>query len=344
MGRKTEILLLSTAIIPFLLFFIDVHYTLAPSDTIYATKDSDRANACILILARNSDLDGVLHSLKSFEANFNSKYKYPYVFLNDKEFSSTFKEQVQSATVSKVEFGKVPVEHWSYPDHVDQRKAKQAREKMKDVLYGSSESYRFMCRYFSGFFYRHELVQKYDWYWRVEPDVDFYCNIDFDPFVFLSKNNQKYAFTISKIEIDATIPSLFQTVNEFIHKYPNLINLNNGLDFLLKSGNYYSKCHFWSNFEIASFSLYRSEQYEKFFEFLDLTGNFFYERWGDAPVHTLAVGLFLDLDQVHYFENIGYRHDDTLHCPIGRNCGCDMRKSEDASDGACAIKWKKLTN
>lgn len=28
--------------------------------------------------------------------------------------------------------------------------------------------YRNMCRFNSGFFYRHELMQKYRYYWRVE--------------------------------------------------------------------------------------------------------------------------------------------------------------------------------
>lgn len=32
-------------------------------------------------------------------------------------------------------------------------------------------SYRHMCRWNSGFFYRHPKLRDYDWYWRVEPDV-----------------------------------------------------------------------------------------------------------------------------------------------------------------------------
>lgn len=32
-------------------------------------------------------------------------------------------------------------------------------------------SYRHMCRWNSGFFYRHPRLKDFDWYWRVEPDV-----------------------------------------------------------------------------------------------------------------------------------------------------------------------------
>jgi hypothetical protein len=35
------------------------------------------------------------------------------------------------------------------------------------VIYGGSESYRHMCRYESGFFFRHPLMMNYEYYWRV---------------------------------------------------------------------------------------------------------------------------------------------------------------------------------
>lgn len=76
----------------------------------------------------------------------------------------------------------------------------------------------------------------------------------------------------------------------------------------------YNLCHFWSNFEIADMNLWRSQEYRDYFEYLDKKGGFYYERWGDAPVHSLAVGLFLNKSQVHYFKDIGYRHEGFKHC------------------------------
>lgn len=29
----------------------------------------------------------------------------------------------------------------------------------------------------SRFFYKHELLQKYKWYWRLEPEIKYYCDI-----------------------------------------------------------------------------------------------------------------------------------------------------------------------
>ena len=63
----------------------------------------------------------------------------------------------------------VPHEHWSIPNWIDEEKAKRAREDMeaRQIIYGGSLSYRHMCRFQSGFFFRHELLKDYDWYWRV---------------------------------------------------------------------------------------------------------------------------------------------------------------------------------
>ncbi len=49
------------------------------------------------------------------------------------------------------------------------------------------------------FFYRHPLLQQYKWYWRVEPDVHFHCDIDFDPFLFMEDHNKTYGASPSPL-------------------------------------------------------------------------------------------------------------------------------------------------
>lgn len=111
--------------------------------------------------------------------------QYPWVFLNDEPFTEDFKAAVMSMTRSKVYFGQIPREHWSYPSWVDLKKAAAERKKMEDenVIYGGSESYRMMCRFNSGFFYRHPLMMQFNYYWRVEPGVEYYCDVDRDLYV-----------------------------------------------------------------------------------------------------------------------------------------------------------------
>ena len=43
------------------------------------------------MLARNSDVDGAVNSVREVEDKFNRKYGYPWVFLNEEPFSDDFK-------------------------------------------------------------------------------------------------------------------------------------------------------------------------------------------------------------------------------------------------------------
>jgi mannosyltransferase len=158
-----------------------------------------RANAVFVVLARNKELDGVVQSLKSIERHFNRWYHYPYVFLNDGDFNQTFMDTVKNYTSSEVKFGKVGPDMWGFPDWVDPKVAKEGIAKQGDnaIMYGGMESYHHMCRFYSGyvtcmsspvrdgqqtdwahrFFYKHPLLADYEWYWRLEPEIKYFCDI-----------------------------------------------------------------------------------------------------------------------------------------------------------------------
>jgi alpha 1,2-mannosyltransferase len=93
------------------------------------------------------------------------------VFLNDEAFSPEFKKHTSGIASSPCTYGQIDPSEWSeQPKWIDQAKAKEAREKMEqnNVIYGGSVSYRQMCRYQSGFFWRHPLLDNYEFYWRIE--------------------------------------------------------------------------------------------------------------------------------------------------------------------------------
>jgi hypothetical protein len=101
-----------------------------------------------------------------------------------------------------------------------------------------------------------------------------------------------------------------ETHTDFINSNKELVPAGNAIDFLSDDGGEtYNKCHFWSNFEIGDLDFWRGEAYMKFFEYLDEQGGFYYERWGDAPVHSIGAALFAKKEQIHFFEDIGYRHE-----------------------------------
>lgn len=315
-----------------------------------ASPQGRRANAAFVLLARNSDLNGVITSMKQMEDRFNKKFQYPYVFLNEEPFSDEFKNRITELTDAEVKFGLIPHDHWYQPDWIDEDKARASRENMvkNNVIYGGSVPYRNMCRFNSGFFYRHDLLKDYKYYWRIEPDVKFFCDLDYDPFLIMQDQKKVYGFTISLPEYEATIPTLWDAVKEFMKEYPDHVSPDNAMQFLSDDGGLtYNRCHFWSNFEIGDLDLWRGEGYSKFFEFLDSKGGFYYERWGDAPVHSIGAALFAKKDQIHFFNDIGYRHEPFQHCPQGDahkkgKCWCDASQNFDYEWYSCLNKYDAM--
>ncbi|KAJ9094444.1 hypothetical protein QFC21_005983 [Naganishia friedmannii] len=144
------------------------------------------------------------------------------------------------------------------------------------------------------------------------------------------------------------IPTLWDAVKDFTQQHPEYVAADNSMEFISEDGGEtYNLCHFWSNFEIADLNFWRSDAYMDFYTHLEKTGGFWYERWGDAPVHSIAAALFLAKSQVHYFDDIGYKHSVYQHCPQGElhtqgRCWCD--ESDDfANDGySCTSRYLEL--
>lgn len=44
---------------------------------------------------------------------------------------------------------------------------------------------------------------------RLEPDVDFYCELDYDIFEYMERNGKRYGFNMIMKEIPETVPSLW---------------------------------------------------------------------------------------------------------------------------------------
>ena len=312
-----------------------------------------RVKATFVSLARNSELYDLIQAIRRVEDRFNRKFNYDWVFLNDEDFTQEFKDLTTAIVSGKTKYGKIPKEHWSYPEWIDQKKAAETRRVMKEknIIYGDLESYRHMCRFESGFFWRNELMEEYDWYWRVEPGIKIHCDLDYDLFKFMQDNDKVYGFTISIHEFEATIPSLWQHTKDFIKLHPEYIADNNLLDFISDDkGETYNLCHFWSNFEVGSLAFWRSKAYQDYFEYLDKTGGFFYERWGDAPIHSIAAALFLPREKIHYFEDVGYTHSVYTQCPLNaqyrydHKCHCNPKDDFTFRGYSCGKKYYDVMN
>ncbi|MCJ1368312.1 hypothetical protein MMC16_007454 [Acarospora aff. strigata] len=290
---------------------------------------SSKPRAALISLVRNSELDGLIQSMRQLEYHWNRKYQYPWVFFNDEPFTDEFKLATQNLTSAKCYYEVVPKEHWSLPDWIDEGRFMNSLEYLGAIGVGKGWmiSYRHMCRWNSGFFYKHPRLKDFDWYWRVEPDVHFFCDIDYDVFRFMRDNNMKYGFNMNILDDARSFPSLWSRTRSFINAHPELIHPEADLDWLLDphNGGDYNNCQFFSNFEVGNLNYFRGEANERYFHWLDRGGGFFYERFGDAPIHTLSVAMFVPKSEIWFFRDIGYQHDISRHCPprSSHRCTCE---------------------
>ena len=291
--------------------------------------------ACILTLLQEKDLEQFLRTLKMLEANFNSKYNYPYVVLNQVELSDEFKRTVRAHTHATVEFGVIEAEHWSTPEWIDKAKLDRSLRHI-----GFKLAYRHMCRFMSGFFFRHALTLKYDYYLRIDRDSEFPCALRYDPFRLLDTEHISYGFAMASYEGMFTIPTLWRTIRAWMDESQRRPAVNNTLAFVSSTQgttlDTSSPCIFYDNFEVASFAMYRSKQYLSYFDYLDRSGGFYYERWGDAPVHTYYIVNMLNKSEVRFMHDLPYSHQgNSIYPNIGANC-------QQTRLDFCSAKWKKV--
>ena len=310
-----------------------------------------KMNATFVTLARNSDVWQIARSIRQVEDRFNRKYNYDWVFLNDELFDENFKKVTTALVSGTTHYGKIPEEHWSFPPHIDQERARKVREDMgaKKIIYGDSISYRHMCRFESGFFFRQPLMNKYEWYWRVEPSVELFCDINYDVFKYMADHKKKYSFVLSLYEYVETIPTLWDSTKKFIKAHPEHIAKDNSMGFLSDDGGEsFNRCHMWSNFEIGNLDWLRSRAYLDYFDSLDQDGGFLYERWGDAPIHSIAASLLLKKDEIHFFNDIAYYHVPFTHCPteekirLDQKCHCDPKENFDWKGYSCTSRFFEI--
>jgi len=294
-------------------------------------------NATFFTLCQNKDVSEMVRSVRSVENKFNSKFHYDWVFLNNDDFDDRFKEKMKEHVSGNVYFGKLDNDVWGPPDWIDLDKAADTRKWMRDhnVRYGELESYHNMCRFQAGYFFRHPLLQQYKYAWRVEPGIQILCKPKEDPFLLMHTNQYIYGFNVAPQDIRESITTLWDSTKKYLSQNESMIHKDSLKNFISDNENleHYNLCHFWTNFEISDMDWLRSDDYLNYFNFLDKEGGFYYERWGDAPIRSIAASLFLPKDKIHFFNDIGYYHAPYGHCPYDQGpleleCDCHPKDTE----------------
>jgi hypothetical protein len=310
-----------------------------------------RPNAVILMLIAPSRIHQATLALLNVENRFNRRLQYPYVLFTASEEESAMineeeRRKIDWITQGRAKFAVVTNESWGVPEFYDKSRVEDSFRNI-----GFSSGYRSMCRFYSGFFWKQPAVMQYDWLWRLDTDIEFHCDIPYDPIERMIEFGALYGFVQVNEDAVWVQPSLAGNVSEFLYNYysshPSSDAMRNSSSFPTAPANVnhafvwngkeaiekalkgiagsedWTRMCMYNNFEISHRSLWESEIYSSFFQHLDTAGGFFYERWSDSPIHSFGVAMALRKDQVMQFRDMGYQHQGWAYeCAQLDRCTC----------------------
>lgn len=245
-------------------FFSSVpHYTNAWTFRPAATMRHPQGTlykAAFVTLVQGDDVDdfgSLLRTVRDLEDSFNHKHGYPYIIFSVDPLSTRAKELVASLTSGTVHFESLQKPYYGYGSDTQLGKAVKARHQLKQVDHGDSKTFRFDARFMAGTLYHHPAIKELDYYWRFQPGTQYPCPMfdDLDPFYYMWKHQKKVSFSLTVREPIQAAPSLFQTVNDYVNKHPEIQSSLSQKDSLWplvasRKDGQYTQCEFSSSFQV----------------------------------------------------------------------------------------------
>lgn len=260
------------------------------------TRES-KPKAAIIYMARSTakDIAFLKRSLALLDRHFNDRFHYPVIIFHE-DFTEDLKEELGRRTRSPLSFGLLD---FALPDFVNRS------EVPEKILGRFGIGYRHMCRFFGGHIYQHPSLQGYDWYWRLDTDSFLRGRIDYDLFRHMEANDLWYGYIVMLKEKPEVAVGLWEATKAYIKQHGLESPATRALEAANGDWNYR---YYYNNFEIIKLEFGRSRAYQDYFSYLDRLGGIYKHRWGDAPIRTLAVAMFVPEKKVHQFKDVPYSH------------------------------------
>ncbi|KAG0380601.1 alpha 1,2-mannosyltransferase 2.4.1 [Mortierella sp. AD032] len=140
-----------------------------------------------------------------------------------------------AAVPAAITFGLIPREQWKFPRWIEALKVRDGDfSRLKLGLNATSVPVRQRRRYMSGFLARHELLDGYEFFWRVDPGLVLYCDLDEDPMLAMKQDGQKFAWSVSAAVNEAGSPGAWPMIQKFKETYPDHIPQANDEAFITR--------------------------------------------------------------------------------------------------------------
>jgi hypothetical protein len=248
--------------------------------------------------------------------NFNEKYKYPVIILHEGDYTPTFQEEiikgVRDESRSCIKFKELDKDDFKTPQHIDKDKMAKSLE-LQPVPYWRNESYRNMCNFWLKHFTKY--VTEYDYVMRLDDDSIIEEKINSDLFEIMKERELNYISNIIHVDCgicnyemkeffdhyymdkqdiikDMFVYSKIDNNNkEIFDNFKKLYKIMNDKEYEKNEIDIKSPIMYYNNFFITRTAFWKSENTKKVIDEIDKTGNIYYYRWGDAPLHTIIATL-----------------------------------------------------
>ncbi|KAM0276565.1 hypothetical protein ACHAQH_006617 [Verticillium albo-atrum] len=290
--------------------------------TVHANRqDHGRPRAALIALASNTDINGMVSSMRDIELGFNSAHEYDWCFFSTTELSVSFKEAVSNATPAVCTFDGKNCEGPDVGVHHHQ------------------------ARWHAGLFANESRLKFYEFFFKVEPGSHYAFDFKFDPFRAMRDSNRIYARNNLDLGDADASKSLYRTATKFIKENPTIVEptadiswvlgpredvlakqhslatpgstiaiipeaadpgyegdadlldigplrKNQGLSpFQLDLRADTKQCLSSTPLEMGSLDFFRGPSFSRFFNHLDADGTFYYNHLAHSPVCPLSAAL-----------------------------------------------------
>ena len=254
-------------------------------------------NLGVIVYLIKNDRDTLLNlknSLYFLYRNYISLYNYDIILFHDEVLAPNTKVDILQYVTRdpkvSIRFYKIDLET---PPWINKAFMNDSI-KSKPVSWWRDEGYRNMCRFYSVDLIKY--VSNYEYYMRLDCD-SFIEEPIVDLFQLCKKDSLDYV--CHKIQTDCHIcnQQLLETTREFMKSH----DIYTSLPTVRHAGNTYINA-FYNNFHVTRIGFWQNKQVSEYIDYLDKTGNMYYYRWGDGPIHTLAIQLFRGRTQILTFK------------------------------------------
>jgi hypothetical protein len=152
-------------------------------------------------------------------------------------------------------------------------------------------SYGGMCTFFTKDIFEILMEMGYDYYLRLDDDSYLYEDFKENPFEKICRENKSYGYCLKIKEGPHVIQGLFPFIKQHVET-----------DYVFDEPYWI----YYNNFEIVDIKRYYNDQIREISQKIHESGGIYHWRWGDAPIRTILVSIFLP-DEVMEFD-IDYEH------------------------------------